>query len=163
MYRRAGANLCKFDSFVDSSAGYVPQGAKIRAGELAKRMGMITRLIASVSAIVSGTSGVVLLFAADVALPLLTGLPPGAIWLAQLVGAAWLGIAALNWLSRGATLGGIYGRPVVIANVAAWFITSTVLLKAPFAAGPVAALVPGAFAALYGVLLFRGPFDSRRG
>lgn len=123
---------------------------------------MTTRLIASISAIISGASGVVLLFAADMALPALTGQPSGAVWLAQLAGAAWLGMAALNWLSRGATLGGIYGRPVVIANVAAWFITSTVLLKAPFGAGPVAALVPGAFAALYGALLLRGPFEATR-
>ena len=48
----------------------------------------------------------------------------------QLLGAALLGFAALNWLSRGAPLGGIYGRPVVLANFANAAIGTLLLGKA---------------------------------
>jgi hypothetical protein len=36
--------------------------------------------------------------------------------LLQLLGAAFLGFGAMNWIARGAALGGIYGRAVVAGN-----------------------------------------------
>jgi hypothetical protein len=36
--------------------------------------------------------------------------------LAQLLGATLVGFAVMNWIVRGAVLGGIYGRAVVAAN-----------------------------------------------
>ena len=41
---------------------------------------------------------------------------PGAVVLAQLGGAALLGFAMLNWMSRASVLGGIYGRPLIAGN-----------------------------------------------
>ena len=106
-------------------------------------------------------AGGLLLFAADELLPrLVPGVQAEATWIGQVLGAAWLGLAALNWLSRGSVLGGIYGRPIVMANAVTYFITTTVLLKAPIAGAPVAAALPAVFALLYGVLVFRGPFDA---
>jgi hypothetical protein len=109
--------------------------------------------------------GITLLFAPDVVLPALaSGFPPTAVWIGQLLGAAWIGVAALNWLQRGAVLGGIYGRPVVLANLALYFISALSLLRvllggeAPRAVW--LALAPAAgLAAVYGALLLRGPFD----
>lgn len=49
--------------------------------------------------------------------------------LAQLLGAALLGFAAMNWIARGAALGGIYGRAVVAANYTHLGIGALVLLK----------------------------------
>ena len=34
----------------------------------------------------------------------------------QLLGGAWLGVATLNWFTRGQSIGGIYGRPVVLCQ-----------------------------------------------
>lgn len=34
----------------------------------------------------------------------------------QLLAAAWLAVATLNWLSRSTVLGGIYGRAMVATN-----------------------------------------------
>ncbi|HEU0076918.1 MAG TPA: hypothetical protein VFQ76_04665, partial [Longimicrobiaceae bacterium] len=74
--------------------------------------------------------GLALLFAPDVVLPrLVPGFPAGGVWLGQLLAAAWLALAALNWLSRAALLGGIYGRPVVLCNAAFYFIAALVLLR----------------------------------
>lgn len=125
---------------------------------------MISSLLSRASAAVLLLAGIAFLFASDVLLPaLVPGFPPAAAWLGQLLGAAWLGVAALNWLQRGAVLGGIYGRPVVIANLTLYFVSALSLLRALVAGGapPVlwAAAVPAAaFAAAYGALLLRGPF-----
>jgi hypothetical protein len=95
------------------------------------RTGVISSLLSRVSAAVLLLAGVALLFAPDVLLPaLVPGFPPVAAWLGQLLGAAWLAVAALNWLQRAAVLGGIYGRPVVLANVALYFISALSLLRA---------------------------------
>ncbi|HYH82035.1 MAG TPA: hypothetical protein VEX86_19670 [Longimicrobium sp.] len=126
---------------------------------------MISSRISTVSAVVLALGGVALLFAADVVLPaLVPGFPPAAAWLGQLLAAAWLGVAALNWLQRGAILGGIYGRPVVLANLALYFVSALSLLRmvaggaAPVAAWGALALA-GPLAAAYGALMLRGPFD----
>lgn len=125
---------------------------------------MIWSLIPRISACVLGASGLALLFAPDVILPaLVPGLPPAAAWLGQLLAAAWLGIAALDWLQRSAVLGGIYGRPVVLANLVLYFISALSLGRAlaagaaPLALGVVAAAAL-VLAVAYGALLFRGPF-----
>ena len=36
---------------------------------------------------------------------------------AQVLGVFMVSFAMLNWMSKGMTLGGIYGRPIVIANL----------------------------------------------
>ena len=129
---------------------------------------MISSLVTRASAAALLLGGLSLLFASDVMLPgLVPGFPAAAAWLGQLLGAAWLGLAALNWLHRGAVLGGIYGRPVVFANLVTYLVGALALLKplqgpaTPpalwFLAGPMVVL-----AMAYGALLLRGPFDLPR-
>ena len=109
--------------------------------------------------------GLALLFASDVILPrLIPVLPAEAAWLGQLLAAAWLALAALNWLSQSALLGGIYGRPVVATNAVLYFIMAMVLLKIIARRDAPAALwlivVPVVlFAGIYGWLLYRGPIE----
>ena len=110
--------------------------------------------------------GLALLFASDAILPrLVPDFPAAAVWLGQLLAAALLALAALNWLSQSALLGGIYGRPVVLANAAFYFIAATVLVKVitrhdASTALRLVFLLVVLFAAMYGWLLFRGPIDS---
>lgn len=54
---------------------------------------------------------------------------PFSILLAQLLGATYLGFASLNWLAKGNAIGGIYSRPVSVANFGQSFISATALLK----------------------------------
>ena len=108
-------------------------------------------------------AGIAFLFVADDILPgLIRGFPETGAWLGQLLGGARLAIAALNWLNRGARLGGIYGRPVVLTNAILYFIGAMVLLRIvarPDVSTPVviATILFVIFTALYGWLLFRGP------
>jgi hypothetical protein len=55
--------------------------------------------------------------------------------LAQLLGAALLGFASMNWIARGSALGGIYGRAVVAANQAHFVIGALVLVRRAFDGG----------------------------
>ena len=126
-------------------------------------MTLISTHVSRASALYLAAGGLVLLFAADVVLPrLIPGFPAAGAWLGQLLGAAWLAVAALDWLNQGALLGGIYNRPVVLTNLALHFVTATVLLKivargdAP-AALRAAAVAAALFACIYGWLLLRGP------
>ncbi|TAM13153.1 MAG: hypothetical protein EPN56_11175 [Rhodanobacter sp.] len=94
-----------------------------------------------------------------------SGFPIGAVWLGQLLAAAWLGVAVLNWLQRRATLGGIYGRPIVPANLALYFVSALSLMRVlrGDAAQPwirPAFLVSAVLAVSYGALLLRGPFNK---
>jgi hypothetical protein len=127
---------------------------------------VISSTLSRISAAVLLGGGLALLFAADAVLPALApGFPPAAAWVGQLLGAAWLGVAALNWLQRAAVLGGIYGRPVVFANAVLYLVSALSLLRALVGgAAPRAvwlACAPAALlAAAYAALLLRGPFDA---
>lgn len=117
------------------------------------------------SAVFLAICGIALLFASDAILPrLIPTFPDGGAWLGQAIAAGWLAAATLNWLSQSALLGGIYGRPVVVANAALYFITSSVLLKVVLRGGAHIAvwLSFGAvviLAGTYAWLLFRGPVE----
>ena len=125
---------------------------------------MTSSLIARASAILLAAAGVALLFASEEIFATLAGsdeLPMTAL-VGQLLAAAWLGLAALNWFTRGSVLGGIYGRPIVLANAALYFISAMVLFDAPKGATVwIVFVVAAAMAAAYGALLFRGPFTGQ--
>ena len=128
---------------------------------------MISAFISRTSALWLGIAGFALLFAPDAVLPrLIAGYPSSGLWLGQLLGAAWLGLAALNWINRRLILGGVFGRPIVLANAIHYFISAMVLIRAvirqPEAFVELAAVPAITLAVAYGALLFRGPFDPPR-
>lgn len=127
---------------------------------------MISGILSRSTAALLALGGAMLLFAPDAVLPrLVPDFPAAGFWLGQLLGTAWLGVAALNWLNRSAILGGIYSRTVVLANVAIWFMGALVVLRAASrATDPAALWLLGAVMALpafaYGWLLMRGPLEA---
>jgi hypothetical protein len=131
--------------------------------------GTLSSLVSRTSAGFLFLAGIAFLFGSDILLPrLVPDFPPASAWLGQLVAAAWLGVANLNWLSRSALLGGIYGRPVVATNLTLYTIGALGSLKAlgDGAAAPLVWTVAApmaTFAVVYGALLLRGPFDSLGG
>lgn len=126
----------------------------------------LTRFLMSASAVVLGAVGVFLLFAPDVALMVAGAMAlPATMVIAQLIGVLYLGFAVLNWMSRGNTIGGIYARPLTVANVMHFASGAAVLVKALSRATPAAfwilAAVYVVFALAFATLLWRDPVPRR--
>ena len=87
--------------------------------------------------------------------------------LIQMMGALYLGFAILNWTARGAIIGGIYARPLALGNFLHFVLVATVLTKAAIRFGvlqlAVSALVFGAFAVAFGLLVFKNPDRAAHG
>lgn len=87
---------------------------------------------------------------------------------AQLCGALYCGYALMNWMAKGTTLGGIYGRPIVIGNLVHFTMGALALLKvgsgsssAPFFWA--ITIVYVLLAALFGFVMFTHPKTTGRG
>jgi hypothetical protein len=87
------------------------------------------------------------------------GMPVASPVSVQVLGALYLAAAAANWTAKGAMIGGIYARPLSVANFIHFVVGSVVLLKAlqleplnvPYACVVVAYVL---FAALFALLLY---------
>lgn len=127
-----------------------------------------TRWIVGSSALVLGASGLLLTFASgEIAIALGAsgdGLAPLSM---QLLGAAQLGWAMTNWMSRESLFGGIYGRPLIVGNLLHFFAGGSALLKSALVSSSRAMLVVGVVYALlavaFGSLLFRNPLPDSQG
>ena len=125
------------------------------------------RLLMALSAVTLGLMGLGLTFAPGELLASMGGPSEPVVVLAlQVTGALYVGFAMLNWMAKGTILGGIYGRPIVVANLAQWAIGALALLKALAAGqlaagGVVLAFVYTLFAIGFAVLFMRHPQPSR--
>jgi len=123
---------------------------------------MSARALLTVSAVCFGVAGAGMLFMPDALLAHVR--QPQArilVLFVQAIGAAYLGFAMLNWMSRGSTIGGIYSRPLVIANLAVFLITGLSLVRWAIDGGPpgilIFASIFGAFAVAFGAVMMTGP------
>jgi hypothetical protein len=128
---------------------------------------MNTRILMIASAIFLGAMGVAASF---LPVEILTVLDPGIdrslATVVQVLGAALLGFAMLNWMAKGAPAVGIYGRPIVTGNLVHFTVGGIALAKL-VAVGdlPAAAIALTAvyviFAFWFGVAMFgRGPIGA---
>jgi len=120
-----------------------------------------TRPLQILSAAVLGACGIVTLFAPEVFLSAISMANVVPHWPMQLLAAAWLALAMFDWMTMGFTMGGIYGRPVVMTNFTHYFVAALSSLRPALAtgnAGPIGVtLIFGIFAVAYGILLFSSP------
>ncbi|MBW3672186.1 MAG: hypothetical protein KY432_11015 [Acidobacteria bacterium] len=120
------------------------------------------------SALVLGVSGLLLTFASEeIAVALGAsgdGLAPLSM---QLLGAAQLGWAMTNWMSRESLFGGIYGRPLVVGNLLHFFAGGSTLLKSSLQSSSTTVLIVGVvyglLAVVFGWFLFRNPLPDSQG
>ena len=83
--------------------------------------------------------------------------------LIQVLGAAYLGFAMLNWMARHNLIGGVYSRPVAMGNMFHFVVAALALLKAVFGGSArstemmAATLVYCMFAVWFGVVVFTHP------
>jgi hypothetical protein len=91
---------------------------------------------------------------------------PTIVLLIQITGALYLAFAILNWMARSVLIGGIYSRPLALANFLHFAVITTILLKALRAGLRPIEIIVGAviyfvFAVWFGRVLFAHPSDSR--
>jgi hypothetical protein len=92
---------------------------------------MNTKLIMTSTAILLAAIGISLTFAPDIITRLL-GINESIelSLILQLLGAAYFAFAMLNWMAKGAIIGGIYNRPIASANLTHFLIGGIALTKA---------------------------------
>ncbi len=124
---------------------------------------MPAKLLLTIASCILGAPGVFLLFAPDLALSSLGGIPsPQAQLFTQLAGGLAMALSINNWMARGAAIGGIYGRPLLMTDLCAFFIIGLGLVKAPreLAGHPIIIAVGVLFllcGLAFGRLLFKHP------
>ncbi len=123
-----------------------------------------SKIILGSSALLLAFSGLALTFFPDELAESL-GLPDSdpAMLLIQVIGAMYFGFAMLNWMSRRSLIGGIYNRPIAIANMTHFMMVGIALTKlmSKKSALPQAfwliTFVYIVYALIFGWLLFRTP------
>jgi hypothetical protein len=128
---------------------------------------MNTKLVMTFTALVLGATGILLTFAPDLALNLLLDdITPTAMLLAQVLGGLYFSYAMLNWMTKESLIGGIYNRPVAVANLTHFIIAGLALVKGLLAHPelPKALWIAGGIYTVLGVLftiiMFRHPVKS---
>lgn len=91
---------------------------------------MNTKLIMTASALTLGAAGVSFTFIPEEILKLFQSeVSRPSTLLMQMVGALYFAFAMLNWMSRTGPIGGIYNKPIAIANFAHFLIGGLALVK----------------------------------
>ncbi len=129
---------------------------------------MNTKLIMTSSALFMFAAGIALTFFPDLFLDFLN-LEPNQItlFLLQILGALYFGFGMLNWMNKGRPIGGIYNRPVAIANLSHFMIAGLALLKG-LTSYPelqfsiwVLGIIYILFGLAFGVIFFKHPISDK--
>jgi hypothetical protein len=125
---------------------------------------MNTKLIMSASAITLGIAGIFMTFIPDEILTYLHIEKLQSFQLCiQILGALYFSLAMLNWMTKTSIIGGIYNRPIAVANFTHFLIGGLALIKGVIShPGLPPVIMAGAgiysvFAISFGVILFRHP------
>ena len=128
---------------------------------------MNTKLVMSASAIILGLTGIALSFIPlEIVSRLELETTKPLLILLQIMGALYFGFGMLNWMTKSALIGGIYNRPIAIANFSHFLIAALALVKGvlsnpgmPSIIG-ITAGVYLIFAVSFGIILFRHPVSE---
>ena len=86
--------------------------------------------------------------------------------LMQIIGSFYFAFAILNWMSKGSIIGGIYNRPIAMANLAHFVIAGLALIKGILANPSLSyviwsiAIIYSIFAILFGIVAFKHPVSE---
>jgi len=121
----------------------------------------------AVSSIILGASGIVLIFTPDIAITYLNiDLNRISILLGQIIGGLYFAFSMLNWMAKGSLIGGIYNRPITVANLTHFLIVGLALTKGLISNPDLPYILWGAsliyivLGLLFGIMLFRHPINS---
>ena len=130
---------------------------------------MNTNVLMTTSAVSLLTAGIILTFLPDeiIKYAYLENTRPLQLLL-QIIGALYFGFGMLNWMNKSSLIGGIYNRPVAVANFTHFFIAGLALIKG-IMANPdlpktiwIVSCVYLIFAISFGIVLFRHPLTEKK-
>lgn len=128
---------------------------------------MNTKTTMTLSALTMGAIGIVLSFSPDIILTHLEiEVNRMIVFLMQILGALYFAFAMLNWMSKSSIIGGIYNRPIAVANFTHFLIAGLALLKGIISTPElplviwVLALIYAIFGCLFGIILFVHPHQA---
>ena len=91
---------------------------------------MNTKILMTSSSLILAVAGIFTLFAPDVLLSALgVAVTAELSVLVQLLGALYFSFALMNWTAKDSAIGGIYARPVSLANFSHFFSGTLLLVK----------------------------------
>jgi len=88
--------------------------------------------------------------------------------LMQIIGSLYFALAILNWMSKGSFIGGIYNRPIAMANLTHFVIAGLALIKGILANPSLSyviwsiAIIYSIFAIFFGIVAFRHPVNENK-
>jgi Na+-driven multidrug efflux pump len=91
-----------------------------------------TKWVMISSAVVMGITGIILSFVPQEVITFFDSQATSKLdtIILQVAGALYFGFAMLNWTAKSNLIGGIYGRPIAIANLSHFLVASLALIKA---------------------------------
>jgi len=130
---------------------------------------MNTRLLMALSAIILALLGISLIFFPIEILDYFElSVSDTLELLMQIIGSLYFAFAMLNWISRGSIIGGIYNRPIAIANLTHFFIAGLSLIQGilsnpnlPYTIWSIA-IIYSIFAILFGIVAFNHPVSENK-
>ena len=87
--------------------------------------------------------------------------------LMQTLGSLYFGLAMLNWMSKGNLIGGIYNRPIVVANLTHFVVAVLVLIKGIYTNQSLSyiiwiiTIIYSIFTILFGIVLLKHPDNKK--
>lgn len=125
---------------------------------------MNTKIAMTFSSLVLGATGIMLTFAPDLVMRnLRLDIGPASLLLGQVIGALYFGYGMLNWMTKESLIGGIYNRPVAVANFTHFLVAGLAIGKS-LIANPglpatlwITGLIYAILVILFIIILFRSP------
>ena len=128
---------------------------------------MNTKILMTLSAIILALIGISLIFLPKEILDYLElSVSETLQLLMQIIGSFYFALGILNWMSKGSIIGGIYNRPIAMANLTHFVIAGLALIKGILANPSISyviwsiAIIYSIFAILYGIVAFRHPVSE---
>ena len=123
---------------------------------------MNTKSLMTLSAIILALIGISLIFLPNEILDYLElSVSETLQLLMQIIGSLYVALAILNWMSKGSLIGGIYGRPIAMANLTHFVIAGLALIKGILSNPSLSyviwsiAIIYLIFAIFFGIVAFR--------
>ena len=130
---------------------------------------MNTNLLMTLSAMILALIGISLIFLPNEILDYLElSVSETLQLLMQIIGSLYFALAILNWMSKGSFIGGIYNRPIAMANLTHFVIAGLALIKGVLANPSLSyviwsiAIIYSIFAIFFGIVAFRHPVNENK-